>query len=191
MPAPYPQLPFPRGTTFSQGAYTPTATDGSHLEGQMYVVPDENNPGAEKVLRVVRAPAAGMTAARKVVAFSTVGTVASGYANAVGKLGKPLDDAYDVGFAIPGNDLFYVVESGTTTVEKESGALILKFVKCFSNATGGVAPTGGGWLIGLALDNALAADLTVKVYVTPGFVEAAAESTITTTTSTTTTSTVT
>lgn len=174
MTAPYPQLPFPRGKTYSQGVYTPTATDGANLEGKRFTVPDERNPGGEKVLMVVRNGNSDVTVAKKVVGFSALGTKAlnGAWLATSGGIGKPIDDAYPDGMTIKAYDLFYVVDEGVALVGKttDSGSgTISAGDKVYANASGLIDKTvSSGYVVGAAYATAQQSGATVQVMVGPG-----------------------
>lgn len=113
-------LPFPRGTTMSDGAYTPSAGQFPNLVGRRYAVPDTVHNGAEDViLRVVELDSAtALTYSRRCVSFSTgseteFGSKIDGIAGTGGEICKPLDDYYYGRLSsIPAYDLCYVVDEG-------------------------------------------------------------------------------
>jgi hypothetical protein len=114
-------LPFPRGTTMSDGE-TSTPADGnfSHLVGRRYAVHDELHKGGEDViLRVVQNDSGDdLTLYRRCVSFSTgseteFGAKIDGYAGTGGEICKPVDDYYRGRLTTcPSNDLMYVVDEG-------------------------------------------------------------------------------
>ena len=114
------ELPFPRGTTMSDGAYTPSAGQFSHLVGRRYAVHDELHGGGDDVvLRVVENDSASaLTYSRRCVSFSTgstteFGSKVDGIAGTGGEICKPMDDYYYGKLSsIPAYDLFYVVDEG-------------------------------------------------------------------------------
>ncbi len=183
MTAPYPQLPFPRGKTYSQGVYTPTAEDGAHLEGKRFTVPDERNPGGEKVLMVVRNGGTNVTVANKVVRFATLGTKAvdGAYTGTAGAIGKPIDDAYPAGTVIKAHDLFYVVDEGVVQVTKTTGSgsgsgsgsgtgdNIAAGAKVYANADGVIDNTvSTGYVVGAAYATGAYDATSMLVMVGPG-----------------------
>jgi len=125
-------LPFPRGTTFQQGlSLTPTDTSFQDLEGKIFESHDTvHGTGRMIKLRVVKNDTgAVITVARRFVTFSTTsaydyGSRVSGFSGA-GNVCKPIDDKYAVGFEIPDDDLFYVVEEGPCNVLTEASAVAL------------------------------------------------------------------
>ncbi len=117
----YPRtLPFPRGTTMSQGSgQTLSDTIWKKLEGSKYSVTDtEHGTGQEVVLRVVKNDTTDLTVARACVSFSKTseddwGCRVDGLAGTEGEVAKPIDDAYYGHLTkILADDLFYVVEEG-------------------------------------------------------------------------------
>ncbi len=138
-------LPFPRGQTASDaGIATTSDTWRQDLEGKIYETEDTvNGTGKPVKLRVVKNDTDGaITAARKFCRFSAnekdfgrrIGTFPNDVA---GGVCKPLDDAYTVGFSIPDDDLFYVVEEGNCQVLTNDDTLAL-------NAGDGVASDSEG-----------------------------------------------
>ena len=167
-------LPFPRGKTYTQGAFDPDdhLTENENLEGFLCSVPNPDYPGEEILLRVVRyvdADGDPLTGAPKVVEFDSgeLGREITGYADAAGAVGKPLDPMYN-GVTIEANDLVYVIEAGKVTLTKESGVAISEGDLVLSNNAGAITNTGTGCVIGVAVKAAEAAATTVVVDVFPG-----------------------
>lgn len=124
------ELPFPRGSTFSDKGGNGIALDDntySHLEGQIFETEDTvHGTGTKVKLRVVKNDTGSdITVAKKFGEFST-GALDFGRrigqfpANTAGAIVKPLDDAYVVGTKIPDDDLFYVVDAGPCEVLAEA-----------------------------------------------------------------------
>ncbi len=125
-------LPFPRGSTYSDGpngAVTMTATTADELTGRLYVVRDTNHgTGLNVVLRCVRNTTGGSitidgTAAlpqHRIYSFDgdskDWGTEIDAVTGAIGEVGKPIDDEYPGAMVIVENDLLYVVDEGPTKI---------------------------------------------------------------------------
>ncbi len=138
-------LPFPRGETMSQGAPI-TLTDAAYkdLEGKIFDVQDSKHGTGKPVrLRIVKNDSGGdLTVARTFMGFSTTsdydyGSRSSGLAGA-GAPCKPMDDMYVVGFTIPDDDLFYVVESGPCYVNTAAASVDLPAGTVVASAANGV-----------------------------------------------------
>lgn len=122
-------LPFPRGSTNSDaGLVDLDDSSFSDLEGKIFEVPDTvHDTGQPILLRAVKNDSGSdITVARTFMGFSTsspndFGRRVSGLA-AAGAICKPMDDAYAVGFVIPDDDIFYVVERGPCDVNTVSSA---------------------------------------------------------------------
>lgn len=151
------ELPFPRGSTFSDKGGNGIALDDntySHLEGQIFETEDTvHGTGTKVKLRVVKNDtSAEITVARAFGKFSA-GALDFGRrigkfpANTAGAIVKPLDDAYVVGTKIPDDDLFYVVEAGPCAVKAEAtiGTAAAGKACCTDNAglvDGDICPEG-------------------------------------------------
>jgi len=125
-------LPFPRGSTASDaGLVSLDDSTFSELEGKIFEVPDTvHGTGQPILLRAVKNDSgAAITVARKFMRFALAaldfGRRVAGFVNAAGAVCKPLDDAYTVGFSIPDDDIFYVVEAGKCNVLTEASAVAL------------------------------------------------------------------
>ena len=126
-------LPFSRGSTHAANSAKLSLGDKTydHLEGRCYFAPDtENNTGERVVLRVVKNDTgSGITVTHDFYRYSTGakdwGRRIGAVCDSAGEVGKPMDDAYEVGATIPDDDLFYVVESGPCTVRPESSSVNL------------------------------------------------------------------
>lgn len=180
----YPQLPFPRGTVYSQSVYTPSSTDGVELEGNVFEVWDKRYMRPVK-LRVVRnATNANLTLTPGLlVGFYKDATDkyrymgANVYAlNADGDPAKPIDDFYPSNNPVVAkpNELFYVVEEGPCSVQKiaaSSGQALTAGNKCFADsATSKLdATVSAGTAVGRVLVDAATTATTATVYVFAGF----------------------
>jgi len=113
-------LPFERGSTMSDGQYTPSDGQFAHLRGRLFAVPDVLHKGAEDViLRAVQNNSGGaLTVSKRCVSFSTGGMIEwgskiDGIAGTGGEICKPIDDYYYGRLStILANDIFYVVDEG-------------------------------------------------------------------------------
>lgn len=181
---PYPQLPFPRGTTYSQGVaqvvgkFAPSSSldsdHGAHLVGSVWSVYDAATDSVLR-LRVVRnSSESALTLSNKFVAFSKLGCNVSGYVSSAGAPTKPVDAAYN-GKSCPANDLFYVVDEGIVTVQKTTGAGTAisagDVVRSDANAKAN-GSTSSGAVAGRAIAAAADAADSVQIYVNPGFGDA-------------------
>lgn len=125
-------LPFPRGTTFQQGlSMSPGDQTFKDMEGKIFFHHDSVHKTGQMIkLRCVKNDTgAAITVKRGFMMFSTTdaydfGNRVTSYATA-GAVCKPLDDAYTVGFSIPDDDLFWLVEEGPCGVLTEASAISL------------------------------------------------------------------
>ena len=175
-------LPFPRGTWYSDGVLTMTATLAQDMEGRVFEVPDTVHGTGQKVkLRVVRnATGSAITVARNFCEFSVgtsldFGRKIGAFGSSVSKQGalaKPLDDAYTVGATIPANDLFYVCEAGPCGVLTESVVVSLAAgaaVVCdAAGRINGAAAAAGQYVVGTIDRSAVVLDEEVIVHVNEG-----------------------
>lgn len=178
----YPQLPFPRGTTYSQGAFTPTATDGLQIEGQVYTVWDDDfdMPVKLRVVRNMTGSTLTLTAGKLIGFKDGSGTFANlgkhAYALAAdGEPAKPIDGAYAATATAAAYDLFYVVEEGPCVVLKiaaSSGQAITAGAKVYGDSSTSKvdATVSSGAAVGRAMEAAESTDTSVDVYVFPGFI---------------------
>lgn len=178
----YPQLPFPRGTTYSQGAFTPTATDGLQIEGQVYTVWDDDfdMPVKLRVVRNMTGSTLTLTAGQLIGFKDGSGTFANlgkhAYALAAdGEPAKPIDGAYAATATAAAYDLFYVVEEGPCVVLKiaaSSGQAITAGAKVYGDSSTSKvdATVSSGAAVGRAMEAAASTDASVDVYVFPGFI---------------------
>ena len=177
------ELPFPRGSTFSDKGGNGIALDAntySHLEGQIFETEDtDHGPGTKVTQRVVKNDTSNdITVAKKFGEFSTgaldfgrrIGTFP---ADTVGASVKPLDDAYVVGTTIPEDDLFYVVEAGPCSVLAEATITTAAAGKaCCTDAAGlvdGAICPEGSYAVGV-LDATPVGSTAVVVWVNEGLV---------------------
>ncbi len=174
----YPQLPFPRGTSYMQGVDTPAADSGDGLEGQVYEVYDSTY-GPLK-LRVVRnKTGSALTLNRQCVGFYKDATDQwynlgkDAYAVASnGQMAKPVDPAYS-SYSCPANDLFYVVEEGIVPIGKTTGTntAVTAAAKVYADTAGKINGTvSTGHAVGKAVKSAADGATSADVYVFPGFV---------------------
>ena len=177
----YPQLPFPRGTTYKQGVsgITPDSSFGAGLEGQVYEVWDDTYDCPIK-LRVVRnSTGDDLTLSRICVGFysatsgyTKLGTDAIGMA-ADGDYAKPIDYVYDGDVTAEENDLFYVIDEGPALVSKTTGTgagLTAGAAAYAGSATGKIAGTvSTGKPVGVVASTASTSDTEVRLYVLGGF----------------------
>jgi len=180
----YPQLPFPRGTTYSQGAFTPTATDGLQIEGQVYTVWDDDfdMPVKLRVVRNMTGSTLTLTAGKLIGfkdasgTFANLGNHAYSFALAAdGDPAKPIDGAYAATATAAAYDLFYVVEEGPCVVLKiaaSSTQAITAGAKVYGDSqTSKVdATVSSGAAVGRAMKDAASTADSVDVYVFPGFI---------------------
>ena len=174
------ELPFPRGTTFSdQGLVTMDDSMRSDLEGKLVQVEDTvHDTGEQITLRIVKNDTGGdITVAKKCGEFSTttdkdygarIGTFPG---NTAGAVGKPIDDAYTVGGTIPDLDLFYVVEEGLCDILTEASAanigvgepVAMDGAGCIEGVATGAA--AGQFVIGMAQEsqNEVATAVLIRV----------------------------
>lgn len=183
-------LPFPRGSTYSNGTLTMTATLADHLEARIFEVPDTEHGTGELVkLRVVRNDTgAAITAARDLcqLIHPTADALEAGrkcYAFGTdlsdhGVVAKPLDDAYTVGQSIVANDLFYVVEKGPCTVRTETVVVSLpRGTAVAADANGrinGARAAAGEYVVGTIDFACWTTSTDVVVHVNEGIVGASA-----------------
>ena len=175
----YPQLPFPRGTTYMQSVAAPASDTGTGLIGSVYEVYDPTYGNMK--LRVVRNGTGGtLTLNRNLVGFRKdatdewTGLGMTAYAlHADGAMAKPVDPVY-ASKACPANDLFYVVEEGAVPVAKDTGAgtgfsgAAKVYAKATSGKVNGTVSTGHA--VGKAVKTAADGDASATIYVFPGFV---------------------
>jgi hypothetical protein len=173
-------LPFPRGQTFLDGAYTGDDNTASHLEGRIYEAVDTvHNTGQMVKLRVVKNDSAGtLTVARRCIRFATTsdtdwGRRAAGFCTTAGEPGKPIDDAYTVGKVLADDDLFYVVEEGFCDLKAGTAVPTISAGVAFQVDGSGylddTAPAAGNCIIGRLTEAATASSTTYTVFVTAGF----------------------
>jgi hypothetical protein len=179
-------LPFPRGSTYSDKSLVSTAADigssypGMQYAGQIYTVPDTVHKKHPFVrLRVVHNHTTALTVARKCVEFTTGAGESGRYITAItngqGDLGKPIDDAYTVGFVIAKNDMFYVVDEGpcdvlVTASQTDAAAMSLGLVVT-PDANGvldATAAAAGDFQLGVLDEDPLTASTAYRVYVKSG-----------------------
>lgn len=126
----YEDLPFPLGSTWADGG-TAAATDATQLEGKEYVIKSTNwaasgvaKPelsGKYKKVRIVRNVTGSALLPKLIAAMKTDGTgyeylsQVSGYAEAAGTLGFPIDEFLPAA-GVANNELFYVVTEGLAKV---------------------------------------------------------------------------
>ena len=176
-------LPFPRGSTWSDGSgQTLSDTTASDLEGKLYVVPDTvHGTGRHVVLRCVKNDSSGdITAARKLYSFSVgaldVGGRIDGIAGSAGELCKPLDDAYTVGMTIPDDDLFYVVDEGPCYVTSEASTYNITAQDAVANDTSGLVngakAAAGEYPFGVADQSSTDESTSVVIWINAGLIKA-------------------
>jgi hypothetical protein len=181
MGGPYDALPFPRGQSYGQGIsstlVTIDATFGKSLVGNLYRIRDEYAEGNYKILRVVKnASGSALTTTHRFVGFLTS---ASGYFGrfattsvSAGDPVKPIDDAYDVAYSVPANDLFYVVEQGFCKVGKPvtGGSFITAPAPVYTNSSGLAVgtPSGANFVAGRAAITSLDATTEQLIEVEEG-----------------------
>jgi hypothetical protein len=120
---------------------------------------------------------AAITVARELYAFATTspndfGRRISALSGA-GAICKPLDDAYAVGFSIPDNDIFYVVESGPCDVNTTTGLIGLTAGMSVSSAANGLlkgtnTAQGTEYSVGTAMEAQTSASTATQIYVSAG-----------------------
>lgn len=175
-------LPFPRGGTACDGAFTPAATTYENLEGRIFEVKDTvHGLGGNVHLAVVRNDSgSAITVARKTVRFGTaagdIGRKVAGLSGATGQIGKPIDDAYTVGASIPANDLFYVVYAGpcdilSCTSATAAAALTVGSLLTTDNGgqVGAAAATTGNFILGVADETPADSSTAYRVMVNAGY----------------------
>ena len=173
-------LPFPRGSTLSDGELVGLDDDSfSHLEGKLFEVPDTvHGTGQTIILRAVKNDStADITVARTLMAFSTTtandfGARVSGLAGA-GAVCKPMDDAYVVGFTIPDDDIFYVVERGPCDVNSNAGDVAIAAGMAMASAANGVLKSGTcaqatEYCVGTAMEAQTSSSTATQIYVSAG-----------------------
>ncbi len=173
-------LPFPRGKTYADRVVTMGDLTAQNLEGTIHEVEDTVHGTGEKVfLRIVKNDSgSAITAARKLFYFAVgakdLGRRIAGLTFAAGQLCKPLDDAYPVGFSIPDNDLFYVIEKGLCTILLEPVAVALAqgdAVTCDTQGfLDGAVAGAGEYVVGQIDVNAAVVSALVDVHVNGGLV---------------------
>jgi hypothetical protein len=177
------ELPFPRGSTFSDKGGNGIALDDntySHLEGQIFETEDTvHGTGTKVKLRVVKNDTGNdITVAKKFCKFSTDALdfgrrIGKFPANAAGAIVKPLDDAYVDSTTIPEDDLFYVVEAGPCEVLPEATITTAAAGKaCCTDKDGlvdGAVCPEGSYAVGV-LDTTPEGNKTVVVWVNEGLV---------------------
>jgi len=175
-------LPFPRGKTFSQNAdstkFTLSDQNFKSLEGKTFEVTDTVHGTGEKIkLRVVKndSGAAITVAADRLVMFSVTsdtdfGNRVSGYNTVAGGVCKPIDDDYAVGFSIPDDDLFYIIEEGLCDIEAENTGISAGNAVASNNTAqvNNAVAAAGEYVVGTAQE-ASAASTALLVRVAPGF----------------------
>lgn len=172
MSAIYPTLPFPRGSTYSDGGIlTMSDTYAQDLEGKCYLVEDElHGPGSDVVLRVVKNDSsAAITVAKKFFGWSSTtendfGRRVSGLASD-NTCSKPMDDYY-IGklTTIPDDDLFYVVDEGNVDVLITSGSGTVSAGNQITTAANGMGQktADGDFALGIATEAGATATTTAR-----------------------------
>ena len=174
MPAPYPVLPFPRNTTYTQGAMTPSPTVGEDVVGTLWRVRNPDYPAEELVLRAVRyVGSSDLVPDCSLMEFDSLGETIIGVATAEGVPTKPLDPVLVASNTIVKQyDIVYVVESGKVAVAKGSGGFG-KTALVMAGSDGKLTEVGTSdeavFLLGVVAEDALAADTTAIVDVYAGF----------------------
>lgn len=181
-------LPFPRGSTLSDKKLLSTAADsnskypGENLCGQTYIVPDtvhKLHPFVQ--LRAVRNHTTALTVARKLVELTTAagesGKYITALSNALGDKALPIDDAMTVGYVIPYNDVFYVVDEGpcdilATSSQTSAAALTLGMIirAGATGCIGNTAAAAAGYTVGVLDEDPLTASTAYRVMVKSKFV---------------------
>lgn len=176
-------LPFPRGSTYSDGGLvTMTATYADGLEGRVFETEDTvHNTGQKIKLRVLRNSTGGaITVARNFCEISRAASLAWGRKcsafgaslSGQGVVAKPLDDAYTVGQTIPENDLFYVVEAGPCGVLTDANAIALPAGSAIATDAAArihaTAAAAGEYVIGTLDRSAVVSSQEVIVHVNEG-----------------------
>ncbi|HRV17853.1 MAG TPA: hypothetical protein P5317_07565 [Myxococcota bacterium] len=175
MPAPYPVLPFPRGTTYTQGAMTPAPTVGEDVVGTLWRVRNPDYPAEELVLRAVRYVGSdNLVPSKDLMEFDVLGETIIGKATTDGAPTKPLDPALmAVGTVVKQYDIVYVVESGKVAVAKGTASGLRETALVMSGSDGKLTEVGSSdtavFLLGVVAEDALTADTTAIVDVYAGF----------------------
>jgi len=175
------ELPFPRGSTFSDaGIVTMDDSMRSDLEGKLVQVEDTvHDTGEQITLRIVKNDTDGaITVARKCGEFSTTSEADYGArigtfpCDTDGAVCKPIDDAYTVGFSIPDDDLFYVVEEGLCDILSNASAITSAAGEAVAVDTAGTlkdnAAAAGKYVIGVLQEAATVAATAYLVRVSGG-----------------------
>lgn len=182
-------LPFPRGRTLSQaggdiGELSLDDDKFSGWEGRIFEVDDSVHGTGETVrLRCVKNDTSGdITVARK---FAEFGANAGDFGKRIGDFPgtnagfvcKPLDDAYVVGFTIPEDDLFWVVESGPCSVLTNGDTLSLTAGDALAMDTDGLVSddpaAAGEFVVGQSdITTTSATAITLLVHVNEGLANA-------------------
>ena len=155
------ELPFPRGTTWSDGGGTGMTianVEIEHLLGTEYTVKDtEHGTGVDIVLRLLKNDGdADITFDNQLLQFDTgakdYGRVCTVVTDTAGQPCIPIDDFYADSFVIPDNDYFYGVVRGPCNIKTEAGAIthaVVQEVICDdSGYLYGAAASAGQFLIG-------------------------------------------
>lgn len=172
-------LPFARGTTFSDGGGTGmTVANESldHMLGAEFVVADTvHNLGGEVVLRLLKNDtASALTMDNNVYRFDTsaydYGRKVAGKTNTAGQACIPMDDAYAAGYEIPAYDYFWGVVRGPCNIRTDEDGTITHAVHsevvcddagCLYAGT----MTAGQFVIGTLDQGGSTADTAVLVWV--------------------------
>jgi hypothetical protein len=171
-------LPFARGTTFSDGGgIGMTVSDESldHMLGAEFVVADTvHELGGEVVLRLLKNDAdTALTMANNVYKFGTdaydYGRKVDALTDTAGQACIPIDDAYATGFSIPSKDYFWGVVRGPCNIRTEAGAIthavhsevICDDLGCLYGGT----MTAGQFVIGTVDQGGSTSDTAVLVWV--------------------------
>ena len=171
-------LPFPRGNVRSDKSDDITLSDTtfSDLEGKLYMVNDTvHSTGKNVILRAVKNDTGSdITVARDCFyRYSTgandFGRRIAGKCNAAGIVGRPIDDKYPVGYVIPDDDIFYVVEEGPCYVKTEASSVNLSAGDAVatdaSGLVNGAAAAAGEAVLGTIDAACTTASTTVVVHV--------------------------
>jgi hypothetical protein len=179
-------LPFPRGSTASQGLATVDATVLANLEGMEYVVRDEDpatnaqRTGRPVRLRAVRNKTGAAILPKRLVTGYTSGVVTAqvaGYARTTAVLCRGVVDEYLPAAGCPDNDLCYIVVEGPSlcltdlaggannVINVETVLVALTAATSGATTAGRVAPqdlTGATALLAAQVANAVGLALTAK-----------------------------